>query len=80
MFRLFIRQNITSVSIVLFVVLFIMVQLMKPSIIYNKDGSIRQFGLASRKKTVLPIWLITIFLAILCYLFILYYLTLPKFI
>jgi hypothetical protein len=80
MFRLFIRQNITSVSIVLFVVLFIMVQLMKPSIIYNKDGSIRQFGLASRKKTVLPIWLVTIFLAILCYLFILYYLTLPKFI
>jgi len=80
MFRLFIRQNITSVSIVLFVVLFIMVQLLKPSIIYDKDGSIRQFGLASRKKTVLPIWLVTIFLAILCYLFILYYLTLPKFI
>jgi len=80
MFRLFIRQNITSVSIVLFVILFITVQLVKPSIIYNNDGSLRQFGLASRKKTVLPIWLITIFLAILCYLFILYYLTLPKFI
>jgi uncharacterized BrkB/YihY/UPF0761 family membrane protein len=79
MFRLFIRQNITSVSIVLFVILFITVQLVKPSIIYNSDGSLRQFGLASRKKTVLPIWLITIFLAILCYLFILYYLTLPKF-
>ena len=79
MFRLFIRQNITSVSIVLFVVLFIVIQVVKPSIIYNNDGSLRQFGLASRKKTVLPIWLITIFLAILCYLFILYYLTLPKF-
>ena len=79
MFRLFIRQNITSVSIVLFVILFIVIQLVKPSIIYNNDGSLRQFGLASRKKTVLPIWLITIFLAILCYLFILYYLTLPKF-
>mgnify|MGYP001217739640 CR=1 FL=1 len=79
MFRLFIRQNITSVSIVLFVLLFIVIQLVKPSIIYEKDGSLRQFGLASRKKTVLPIWLITIFLAILCYLFILYYLTIPKF-
>lgn len=79
MFRLFIRQNITSVSIVLFVILFIVIQVVKPSIIYNNDGSLRQFGLASRKKTVLPIWLITIFLAILCYLFILYYLTLPKF-
>lgn len=79
MFRLFIRQNITSVSIVLFIVLFIVIQVVKPSIIYNNDGSLRQFGLASRKKTVLPIWLITIFLAILCYLFILYYLTLPKF-
>ncbi len=79
MFRLFIRQNITSVSIVLFVLLFIVIQLVKPSIIYEKDGSLRQFGLASRKKTILPIWLITIFLAILCYLFILYYLTIPKF-
>jgi hypothetical protein len=80
MFRLFIRQNITSVSIVLFVILFAVIQVVKPSIIYEKDGSLRQFGLASRKKTVLPIWLITIFLAILCYLFIMYYLTLPKFI
>tara|TARA_Y100000287_G_C14148991_1_gene318619 strand:+ start:304 stop:546 length:243 start_codon:yes stop_codon:yes gene_type:complete len=79
MFRLFIRQNITSVAIVLFVILFAVIQISKPAIIYNKDGSLRQFGLASRKKTVLPIWLITIFLAILCYLFILYYLTLPKF-
>jgi sterol desaturase/sphingolipid hydroxylase (fatty acid hydroxylase superfamily) len=80
MFRLFIRQNITSVSIVLFVILFTFIQIVKPSIIYDKDGSLRQFGLASRKKTVLPIWLITIFLAILCYLFIMYYLTLPKFV
>lgn len=80
MFRLFIRQNITSVSIVLFVILFAFIQIVKPSIIYEKDGSLRQFGLASRKKTVLPIWLVTIFLAILCYLFIMYYLTLPKFI
>jgi len=79
MFLLFIRQNITSVAIVLFVILFAVIQISKPAIIYNKDGSLRQFGLASRKKTVLPIWLITIFLAILCYLFILYYLTLPKF-
>jgi hypothetical protein len=79
MFRLFIRQNITSVSIVLFVALFIIIQIAKPSIIYGEDGSLRHFGLASRKKTVLPIWLVTIFLAILCYLFILYYLTLPKF-
>lgn len=79
MFRLFIRQNLTSVAIVLFVILFMVIQLAKPSIIYGKDGSLRQFGLASRKKTVLPIWLITIFLAILCYLFILYYLTIPKF-
>jgi hypothetical protein len=80
MFRLFIRQNITSVSIVLFIILFTVIQIVKPSIIYDNDGSLRQFGLASKKKTVLPIWLITIFLAILCYLFIMYYLTLPKFV
>ncbi len=52
---------------------------MKPSFIYENDGSFRQFGLGYKKKTVIPIWLITIILAILSYVFILYYLTIPKY-
>jgi len=46
--------------------------------LYNKNGSLRQFGIGSSKKTVVPIWLLSIILGILCYLFILFYLNLPK--
>jgi len=42
-------------------------------------GSLRTFGLGHRRKTILPIWLLSIILGILSYLFILYYITLPKF-
>ena len=79
MYRTFIKKNITSASILLFLIIFILIQSSKPSFIYEEDGSFRQFGLGYKKKTVIPIWLITIFLAILCYVFILYYITLPRY-
>jgi len=79
MYRKFIKKNITSASILLFLMIFILIQSSKPSFIYEEDGSFRQFGLGYKKKTVIPIWLITIFLAILCYVFILYYITLPRY-
>ena len=76
--RNIIRKNLTSVSVVLFLSLFILVQYIKPSFLYDTDGSLRQFGIGTRKKTILPCWLITIILAILSYLFMLYYLNIPK--
>ena len=41
--------------------------------IYNEKGGFRQFGLGYKQKTVIPIWVVSIVLAIACYLF-LYYL------
>ena len=79
MLRTFIKKNASSSAILLFLVIFITIQIAKPSFIYNNDGSFRQFGLGWRKKTVIPIWLITIFAAILSYVFVLYYLNLPKY-
>jgi len=79
MFRQYIRRNITSVSIILFVVLFCIIQLVEPAFLYEKDGSLRQFGLGRKSKTVIPIWFVTLILAIFCYLFVLYYLAFPKF-
>lgn len=69
-----IRNNITLFSIILYLGLFLLINYMKPNIMYNPDGSIRNFGIGSKQKTVLPIWLITIFIAILSYFFILYFL------
>lgn len=79
MLRSFIRKNASSSAILLFLVLFIIVQIMKPAFIYKNDGSFRQFGVGWKNKTVVPIWLITIFIAILSYVFVLYYLNLPKY-
>ena len=76
--RTYIRKNITSVSIVLFVVIFSLIQLAEPAFLYEKDGALRQFGLGSSKKTIVPIWFLTLILAMLCYLFVLYYLAAPK--
>ena len=70
--RLFIKQNITSLSILLFIILFGIMAYVKPSFIFHKDGTVRQFGIGYKNKTVIPIWLIVIIMAYLSYLFLLY--------
>lgn len=75
----FVNKNLTLFSIILFLILFFMLNLTKPSFLYNNDGSIRVFGIGQKRKTILPVWLLSIVLAILCYLLLLYIVTLPKF-
>jgi hypothetical protein len=79
MYRTYIRENITLVSIFLFVIIFGIIQMMKPACFYNKDGSIREFGIGYRNKTILPIWLLSLLLGILCYLAVFYYVSNTKF-
>ena len=71
----FIRNNPVLVSIILFLALFIIFQLLKPGVLYNKDGSLREFGVGYRNRTILPVWLLSIILGILSYLFVRYYLS-----
>ena len=75
MLRTFARNNTTLVSIVIFLVIFGFVQMMKPRFLYNNDGSIREFGVGYKNKTILPLWLFSIVLGILTYVLVLYYLT-----
>jgi hypothetical protein len=77
--RTFIRNNITLVSIIIFLVIFGSIQLYRPGFLYNKDGSISEFGVGYRNKTILPLWLLSLILGILSYLSVMYYLTYPKF-
>lgn len=76
--RNYIRQNITLISIVLFIIIFGFIQLMKPACFYNKDGSIREFGIGYKNKTILPIWLLSLILGILSYLAVMYYIEYPR--
>ena len=75
MYRRFIKQNIILVSIVLFIIIFGFIQMIKPGFLYNKDGSLREFGIGYRNKTIFPIWLLSLVLGILCYLSVMYYIS-----
>jgi hypothetical protein len=68
-----VSNNVSTVSVVLFLGLFAAINVLKPALMYDKDGSIRQFGINSTKKTVLPVWLMSISLAIITYLGVSYY-------
>jgi len=71
----FVRVNKLTISIVLFLILFSMVHIAQPALLYTPEGGFRQFGVGYKQKTVIPIWVVAILLAILCYLGVLYYLT-----
>ena len=79
MYKNYIKENITFVSIVIFIVLFGIIQLIKPAFLYNKDGSPREFGIGYRNKTILPIWLLSVILGIFSYLIVLYYISSIRF-
>jgi hypothetical protein len=80
MLRTFAKNNITLVSIFIFLTIFGIIQTAQPSFLYANDGSIREFGIGYRNKTILPLWLLSIILGILSYVMVLYYLTYPRFI
>jgi len=78
MLRSFARNNITLSAIIIFLITFGIIQVIKPSFLYNQDGSIREFGIGYKNKTILPVWLLSMILGILSYLFVMYYLIYPR--
>lgn len=73
-----IRKNISAFSLLLFFVLFLLISSFKPSLIYNNDGSFKNFGLGYKTKTIFPMWLMVIVMAIFSYTIILFTITVPK--
>ena len=76
--KTYIRENITLIAVIIFIIIFGIIQIMKPACFYNSDGSIREFGIGYKNKTILPIWLLSLILGILCYLAVLYYINSNK--
>lgn len=72
--KLLVRKNRLQFAIVLFLIIFTFIHIQKPSLLYENDGSFRQFGVGYRKKTVVPIWLISIIVALLSYVMVSFYL------
>jgi len=66
----YIRTHKTTIAIFIFLILFSSVHFLKPSFAYTENGGFREFGLGYRNKTVIPIWIVAIVLAIFSYLII----------
>ena len=71
--RRWVRHNKISVSILIFILLFGVINLIKPVLMYNDDGSMKEFGVGFRKKTIIPVWLLSIMLGIISYYSVMYY-------
>jgi hypothetical protein len=69
----FIKSNQTLISIILFLIIYFIIQIDHPLFIYNINGSLKQFGVGYKNKTILPVWLLSIVLGILCYIAVKYY-------
>ena len=71
----FVRQHLVSTAIVVYLCVHGLILTYQPSFLYNADGSLREFGVGFRRKTVIPVWLLAIFCAILSYFFVMVYTT-----
>ena len=76
MFKKAANNNTVLFSIILFMGLYMVVsQFIQPRFLYNANGTLKEFGVGYKNKTVVPMWLFSIVLGILSYLFVLYYIT-----
>ena len=72
--RNFVRKNIVAFAIIVFVLAYVVIITYQPSFLYREDGSLRTFGVGYKHKTVVPMWLVVIAMAIFSYMIIHYYL------
>lgn len=66
------RNYKVPIAILIFIALFGSVHMIKPGFAYLPNGAYRPFGIGYKHKTVVPIWIVAIFLAILSYLFVMF--------
>lgn len=66
----FLQTYQLSLILLTFLISFYIIFLIKPNFVFTPKGTFREFGLGFSKKTVIPMWLVTIFIAIMSYLLI----------
>tara|TARA_Y100000768_G_scaffold277769_1_gene213156 strand:+ start:9464 stop:9709 length:246 start_codon:yes stop_codon:yes gene_type:complete len=76
--RKWINKNLIQSAIIVFIFLYLIVISVKPGFIYNNNDTLREFGLGQSKKTILPLWLMAIILAISSYFLVTVYLMSPR--
>ena len=76
--RKWINKNLIQSAIIIFIFLYFIVISVTPGFIYNSNDTLREFGLGQSKKTILPLWLMAIILAISSYFLVTVYLMSPR--
>ena len=65
--------NRLTMVIFLFIVLYGIIIIVKPGMIFNnRDNCLRHFGVGYKNTTIVPLWLISILFAIVSYFIVLY--------
>jgi hypothetical protein len=67
------RRNVLTISVLLYVCLYMLIMFLRPNFLFKKNGSLREFGIGYRNKTIIPIWFLAIFIATLSYFSVMYY-------
>ena len=73
MYQRWVRHNKLILSVFIYICLYGLLNLIKPAFLYNEDGSLKNFGVGYRQKTIIPVWLLSILLAIITYFSVMYY-------
>lgn len=68
----FVRTNAPLCAILVFLALYGMIVRFQPKLLFYEDGTLREFGLGYKNKTILPIWLVAVVVAILSYMVVMY--------
>uniref|UniRef100_A0A6C0BS40 Uncharacterized protein n=1 Tax=viral metagenome TaxID=1070528 RepID=A0A6C0BS40_9ZZZZ len=61
-------EHILIISIIIFLVIYGIIVMYKPVLIYKDDGTLRDFGVGYKNKTPIPLWFVSILLAIITYI------------
>ena len=75
MYKAIIRRNIVTVAILIYIIFYILLMDLKPSFLFKTNGSLREFGIGYRNKTIIPAWFLAIFIATISYFAVMYYVT-----
>jgi hypothetical protein len=73
-----IENNQIAYCLLLFLCMYFIVFKLKPQFIFTSKGTFREFGAGYANKTIIPMWLFTIVLAIISYLVIFLVINIPK--
>lgn len=71
----FLKNNKLLIIILLLIIFVLIIHQIKPAFLYQRNGAIRNFGIGVKSKTIIPLWLIVIVMAIFIYIGVDFYLT-----